>query len=131
MSKADDIRFVIVGDNIDKRVAPRNMRIDHQVKSIHYFHSYASKSLIPSNHLDSCHPQNDILRLSPSAFVPTVEDCSAIRDNYVILVAHIIVKHMAFFSCTCIIVKHVLFLHTNKNVHSDLCCKSVLNAPTF
>ncbi len=33
--------FKLVGDNIDKEVKPRDMRSDHQTKSLHYFHSYA------------------------------------------------------------------------------------------
>lgn len=28
--------YIIVGDNIDKRVNPRTMRLDNQMKSLHY-----------------------------------------------------------------------------------------------
>ena len=38
--------YKLVGDNIDKVVKPRHMRIDHQAKSLHYFHSYAVKDRI-------------------------------------------------------------------------------------
>lgn len=34
--------FVIVGDNLDKNVKPRDMRVDYQVQSLHYFNSYAA-----------------------------------------------------------------------------------------
>ena len=33
--------FKLVGDNIDKEVQPRDMRDEHQMRSLHYFHSYA------------------------------------------------------------------------------------------
>lgn len=33
--------YKLVGDNIDKSVKPREMRIDHQTHSLHYFHTYA------------------------------------------------------------------------------------------
>lgn len=39
--------YIIVGDNIDKRIVPRNMRLNHQVKSLHYFHAYACKNTSP------------------------------------------------------------------------------------
>ena len=32
--------FRIIGDNIDKNVKPRFYRIDSQVRSLHYYHSY-------------------------------------------------------------------------------------------
>ena len=35
--------YIVVGDNIDKNVTPRDMTVGNQVKSLHYFHSYAVK----------------------------------------------------------------------------------------
>ena len=32
--------YKLVGDNIDKRVVPRDMRSDNQTKTLHYFHVY-------------------------------------------------------------------------------------------
>ena len=34
--------YIIVGDNVDKTVSPRDMRVDNQVQSLHYFQSYAA-----------------------------------------------------------------------------------------
>jgi len=34
--------YTFVGDNIDKNVTPRYMRVDKQVESIHAWHSYAT-----------------------------------------------------------------------------------------
>ena len=91
-------RFVIVGDNIDKRVNPRDMQINRQVQSLHYFHSYAVRNRVNSSHLDGIHAQCDIRTLPISTFLPTLEDCTAICDNYVVLVCRIIVKHLLCFS---------------------------------
>ena len=33
--------FRIIGDNIDKNVKPRFYRMESQVRSLHYYHSYA------------------------------------------------------------------------------------------
>ena len=48
--------YVIVGDNIDKRVNPREMRVDRQVQSLHYFHTYAVKNRCDSTHSDDLKP---------------------------------------------------------------------------
>ena len=90
--------FVIVGDNIDKRITPRNMRIDHQVQSLHYFHSFAARNRIPTSHLDDNQQLKDINELSLSDFLPTVADCTAIRSNFVVLVARTLVRHLDYFS---------------------------------
>lgn len=90
--------FVIVGDNIDKRITPQNMRIDHQVQSLHYFHSFAARNRIPTSHLDDKQQMKDINDLSLSDFLPTVADCTAIRSNFVVLVARTLVGHLDYFS---------------------------------
>lgn len=88
--------YIIVGDNIDKRITPRSMRVDSQVRSLHYFHAFAALSRVATLHLDDTKPIGDVKSLPLSAFLPSAEDCSALRDNYVILISRILVKHLAF-----------------------------------
>ena len=88
--------YIIVGDNIDKRITPRTMRVDNQVRSLHFFHAFAALSRVETLHLDDTKPIGDIKSLPLSTFLPSAEDCSALRDNYVILISRILVKHMAF-----------------------------------
>ena len=38
--------FKIIGDNLDKNVKPRDMRIDFQTRSLHYFHACAVQDRI-------------------------------------------------------------------------------------
>ena len=38
--------YKLVGDNIDKNVKPREMRSDHQTRSLHYFHTYAVRDRV-------------------------------------------------------------------------------------
>ena len=40
--------YIIQGDNIDKTVRVRSMRVDNQNKSIHYFCSYAARDRVNS-----------------------------------------------------------------------------------
>jgi hypothetical protein len=88
--------YIIVGDNIDKRIVPRNMRIGHQVQSLHYFHAYASLNRIETLHLDDTKPIGNIENLPLSTFLLSPEDCSTLRDNYVILIARMLVQHLTF-----------------------------------
>lgn len=87
--------YIVVGDNIDKRIVPRNMRLEHQVQSLHYFHAYAALNCVNSLHLDDTKRIGDIKQLPLSTFLLSPEDCSTLRDNYVILVSHILVQHVA------------------------------------
>lgn len=47
-----DRSIIIIGDNWDKNVKPRDMRINNQVKSLHYFHSIATVSRVDTLHLN-------------------------------------------------------------------------------
>jgi hypothetical protein len=88
--------YIMVGDNIDKRIVPRNMRIDHQVQSLHYFHAYASLNRIKTLHLDDTCPIGNIEHLSLSTFLLSPDDCCTLRDHYVIFVSRILVQHLTF-----------------------------------
>ena len=43
--KHNMLTYKVVGDNIDKEVRPRQMRSDHQTRSLHYFHIYETESI--------------------------------------------------------------------------------------
>ena len=93
-----EAQHILVGDNFNKKVNPRHMTVDHQAKSLQYFHSFAAKNRIPTNHLDDTRSRGDIADLPISAFLPTPADCSVLRSNYIILVSRIIVKHIPYFT---------------------------------
>ena len=86
--------YIVVGDNIDKRIVPRNMRVEHQVQSLHYFHAYAALNCVKTLHLDDSKQIGDIKHIPLSTFLLSPEDCSTLRDNYVILVSSILVRHL-------------------------------------
>lgn len=66
------------------------------MRSLHYFHAFAALSRVKTLHLDDTKPIGDVKALPLSTFLPSAEDCSALRDNYVIHISHILVKHLAF-----------------------------------
>ena len=75
-----------MGDNIDKRITPRTMMVDNQVRSLHYFHAFTALSRVETLHLDDTKPIGDIKALPLSTFLPSamakkssvVSECSII-----------------------------------------------------
>ena len=59
--------YTIVGDNVDKNIKPRDMRIDKQVTSMHAFHMYATKDRVDASTLPDDKPVQD---LEPFPFQP-------------------------------------------------------------
>ena len=87
--------FKIVGDNIDKTVRPRFMRSDSQVKSLHYFQSYAVRDRINLTNVSDSPPlpsnDPDLLSLLPSS-----NDITTIQHLFEIHVARIVIEHIPF-----------------------------------
>ena len=96
--ECDEAQHILVGDNFNKKINPRHMTVEHQAKSLQYFHSFAAKNRIPTNHLDDTQSRGDIADLPVSAFLPTLADCSVLRSNFTILLSRIIVKRIPYFS---------------------------------
>ena len=69
--------FRLVGDNIDKSIKPRDMRLDHQSKQLHYFHVYAVKDKIDFRHLETSARliNPEVLDMNP--FLPSAATVSA------------------------------------------------------
>ena len=86
----------IVGDNVDKNVKARFTHIDHQGKSLHYFHCYATQDRfdlsMPEDYPDV--PTNPKLE----DLLPSKSDISEMKSLFAIHVARIICKYMPFFA---------------------------------
>ena len=87
--------FKIVGDNIDKTVRPRHVRLDRQTQSLHYFNSYAVKDRV--NLTD----RSDTVPDPPSSpnllsLLPDKEDISEMKHLFEIHVSRIIVENISF-----------------------------------
>ena len=91
-------QYIITGDNLDKTIKPRLMTTDQQTQSLHYFHAYAALNRISFTGLSEDTPTSRLLRsLSSSIFLPSLNDCQKLRDNYVVLVAWVICSTLKTF----------------------------------
>ena len=103
-----DRAVVIIGDNWDKNIKPRDMRMNNQVKSLHLFHSVATVSRIETLHLDDKQSIGNVNDIPISCFLPSIEDCKAICDNYVVLAARVITENFEhFFQYRDCVPKHI------------------------
>ncbi len=107
--------FRIVGDNIDKNVKPRDMQVDHQTQSLHYFNSFAVRDRIDFSELSDIPRQLDPYELNTTVFLPTDDDYRQIQDTMSCLISRILVEYMPFFGdCTSSVSKHINHSHAQE-----------------
>ena len=88
--------YKLVGDNLDKHVTPREMRLDHQAQSLHYFNCYAVKDRVSTLGLKDNPSLPDFSAFSEAKILPTAEDHESLMSNFVILVSRVVKKHFPF-----------------------------------
>ena len=87
----------IVGDNLDLTIKVRDMRLDNPNQSYHFFHSIAVQDRIVTSHLDDTKPQCLVSTLSASDFMPSSLDYQQLRNDFIVLVARILVAEFPEF----------------------------------
>ena len=118
------VKFRLCGDNIDKGIKQRHMRVDVvKPDSIHYFHSYAvadrvdvskfSEHIIPTQQTD---PRQVALSLLPSP-----EDDAAIRNSISVLISLVLFTNLPFFKLT---FDGVVTWHIQHEFYEDMSTKS-------
>ena len=111
--------FKVVGDNLDKDIKPRYMRIGHQTKSKHYFNTFAVKDRINLSMYSSfpvcTEPTPDVLEILPSA----ADECS-LKSNFTVMVARILVDNIQIFK----IFDDVLDRHIGHTYSGEMSTKS-------
>jgi hypothetical protein len=92
--------YKLVGDNIDKHVKPREMRVDVPAETLHFVNVYAVHDRVDMSKL----PDSPLLPDIGSIAVedPTAGDHKAISNNSAILAGHVLKKYMPFFTRFCI-----------------------------
>jgi L1 cell adhesion molecule like protein len=89
--------FKVVGDNIDKNVKPRYMRLDKRTQSLHYFNAYAIKDRVDCS-TDVTDHQQPPAACNPQSVLPNEADYSCIFENCTTLLTRILVTQIPIFS---------------------------------
>ena len=108
--------YKLVGDNLDKNIAPRYRRIDHQTQSMHFFHCYAVHDRIDlSDVSDELNPYTTkpVSKLPVSDLLPSIADDQALLSNFSVLVSRVLVKEIPYFTSTFegVVTEHIKHLH--------------------
>jgi len=90
--------FKIVGDNLDKHVKPRDMQIDAQASTLHYFNMYAVRDRLDTSQLADTLSTPDPSTIQVEHLLPNEADYRALFSNFSIIVCPILKKYMPFFA---------------------------------
>jgi len=83
--------ITIVGDNIDKNIRPSFQQLDHQTKSLHYFHTFAVIDRVDFSTLSDVTPH--YVKIDPATLLPEPEDLTALLKELQIIVSR--------YTCNC------------------------------
>lgn len=92
--------YKLCGDNIDKTVRQRYMRVDSRgTLSLHYFHFYGVLGRVTFNHLSPLPPSN--ISVDPQKamkiLLPSTADDEKLSENFITLISRILVNEIDIF----------------------------------
>ena len=125
--------FRIIGDNLDKNIKPRFLRVDHPNQSLHFFHIFAVKDRVnlsgfsnePNRYLSV---QTEDLPFE--SLLPSATDYQSLIANFSILVARVLVAHIPYFKTTFndVLVNHIPHEHSKEMAEkSEMVNDKVIN----
>ena len=91
--------FRIVGDNCDIHQKASRPSLTQRDQDHHWFNIYAVKDRVLGLHLADDQAIANISNLPLAAFLPHVEDCIAIRKEFIVLVARVLIRYIPWFEC--------------------------------
>ena len=98
MVQAEIPSFKIVGDNINKTVRPREMRIDHQSRSLHYFDLYGVRDRVSVDHLHDEAALPDLKSVNVKEDLPTTQDEKRLWEDFAFHIACVLKGRSKFFA---------------------------------
>ena len=110
--------FAILFDNIDGSLNRRHMTMENQNLDYHWVNHKIVVNRVSGNKFDKS--PRDILNVSNHRFLPTVQDQKRQRQNYIVLVARILVEHLECFK----VFKDVCVSHIPHKYSKELAVKS-------
>ena len=94
--KSEEVGFSsdIIGDNLDLNRSPAKMSTERKRKSWHWFLMIGLKRRILNPLLDDETPICEITELENSRFIPSIEDCTSVEENFLFHIMKVMVKHI-------------------------------------
>ena len=77
--------YKIVGDNIDENVRASFQRLNHQTKSLHYFHTFAVRDRVDFSGLSDVTPH--YVKIDPATLLPGPVDLTALLKELQVIVS--------------------------------------------
>ncbi len=90
--------YKLVGDNVDKHVKPREMRVDAQAETLHYFNTYAVRDRVDASTLPDKPALPDRSSIEVEDILPSPQDHTAITTNFAILIGRVLRKYMPYLT---------------------------------
>ena len=88
--------YKLVGDNKDVR--PRDMRIDHQTRFLHYFHAYGVADRVDFSNVSDKPKSVDINAVNLQDLLPDENDDTQLLSDFALCVLQ---RHVPFFTKFC------------------------------
>ena len=89
--------FSVAFDNIDLEIHRRNMTMANQNKDIHWINHKMFQNRVSGNTLSKQSPRKNLADVSNMAFLPSANDQSKQRYNYIVLVSRMLVEYFKAF----------------------------------
>ena len=113
--------YKLVGDDLDRNIKPRYMRMTNQTKSKHYFNSYAVKDRVNLCNFSSFwNGPDSACKINAADILPSVDDEALLKRNLSILVSRILVDNVPSFR----IFEDVIDRHIQHEFSSAMSTKS-------
>lgn len=111
IASAEFSGFKCVGDNIDKNVRPRFMRVDRRTQSLHYFNAFAVKDRVDSSSLSPKKlASTEPLQLDVAQILPSEDDWYQLVQNCTTLLSRVLAEYIPIFTevrdCVCMHIQH-------------------------
>ena len=86
--------FQIIGDNVDLRQHPSHQTLERRNQDHHWFHLMAVRDRVSAGDISVTDPTVLVKDLGLHTILPSIEDCKALNDELVVLVARVLTTRL-------------------------------------
>lgn len=92
-SRSDLPTSQLVGDNCDVHGKASHQTMLMRDQDHHWFNMFAAKDRVQGLHLPDDQPIASVANLPLATFLPNVDDCVALRHEFIVLVFRVLIRH--------------------------------------